>query len=254
MNRRRLPPGWRPARGEVRPLATVPGDWPQIRMGAGPDDQAEQEYGQVDSQWNLGTLPADAPALDRSAFLPALLRSGARGAPLTLLRALRVGAGGGGGLEVVSTPMPGPDLTPVAPASDLTRYWPWLFAPGPEAGEYPILAFNAPTIVGAGATVDLVTIQELPRGMRGIVKKFGTTAANFTDLVWSFLIKGKPAEPIVALANFQFGPFAEPVDLPGSGVHLRAGDDFVVRVTNTGGAAVASVRARVDLYWWRDTA
>lgn len=252
MSRRRLPPGWRPARGEVRPLATVPGDWPAIRMGAGPDDQAEVEYGQVERAWQLGTLPADAPPLDRSAFLPALLRSGARGAPLTLLRAVRVGAGGGG-LEVVSTPMPGPDLSPTAPSTDLTRHWPWLFGPGPEAGEYPIVSVNAPVSVAAGATVDLISIQELPRGMRGLVQKFGQTAADFTNLVWSFLIKAKPTEPIVAIA-FQFGQLFQPVDLPGSGVHLRAGDDFVVRVTNTGAAAVAGVRARVDLYWWRDTA
>lgn len=190
-----------------------------------------------------GPVPDLGPGA-RGHFLVDLRRSGDLAAPLTALRRL----------EVLPS-SPGPPEAPAAPAVDLTRMWPWVF---PPADHYPISRANAAATIAAGASFDAVFIgaaslsglDELPRGYRGVVKKFGHTAADFTDLTWTVLIKGRPADPIVAL-TFQFGPLNEPVDLPGAGIQLQPGDDLVVRVTNTGLVAVASVRARLDLYLWR---
>jgi hypothetical protein len=214
---------------EVRPLAVVPGDHP-FPLTVGPE---EAERG------HLGTIPADEP-LERWPFLVNLTRSGERGAPLTIDRRL----------IVLPTARPGPDLAPAKPATELTKLWPWIFPPGAASGEYPIVSVDAPTVVAAGATVNLITLAELPRGMAGVIKAFGQAAADFTNLFWTILIKGRPADPIIGI-NFQFGQLFQPVPFPVSGIPLGPGDDTVLQVLNTGAAGVAGVRARLDLYWWR---
>jgi len=237
MKRRRLigPPPWRSYQGQVRPLPVVPGDWPHLGLIG---SQEEYERGQI-SDPRLGTLPA-TERLEREDILVDLRKSGARGVPLTVERRFRV----------LPTPPPGVELAPRRPASELTKLWPWIFPPGDEGAEFPIVRVNAPVVIAAGATATLIQIAELPRGMAGVIKKFGQTAADFTNLFWTILIKGRPADPIVGI-NFQFGQLFQPIDLPGSGIPLRPGDDIVVQALNSGGAGVAGVRARLDMYWWR---
>ena len=189
-----------------------------------------------------GGLPS--PPDLRAPFEVNLVRSGERGAPLTAGRRL----------YVLPVPNGGGPMAQPAPAVDLTRAWPWLF---PPEDNWPIARASAPVSILAGATLTipfitaggLAGIDEVPRGYRGIIKKFGQTANDFTVLTWNFRVKGRPTNPIVNIA-FQFGALNDPTDLTGA-VFLNPGDDFVVTVQNTGGAVVANVAARVDFYLWR---
>jgi len=252
--RRILTPSWRPTGrlapdGTYRPMPITPGsEAPWVRMGParlGQVDASELERGQVMSDQVTG-VTCLTPDTDYATGLPFLAQfrgSGSKGVPLTLERPL----------VVLPSSESGPQLEPRAeplPSTNLTRTWPQLYAPGKGGGERPQTACSASVVVGAGATVNLVVLPELPRGMAGVVKKFGQTAVDFTNLLWTFLIKGRPVDPIVAI-NFQFGQLFLPVDLPGTGVELGPGDDFVVQVFNGGGAGVAGVRARVDLYQYQ---
>jgi len=257
--RRILPPSWRregrlAPDGTFRPMSVTPGtEAPWVRMG--PARLGQVDMGQVDaSELERGQVMADqvtgvtclTPDPDFATGLPFLAQfrgTGSRGAPLTLERPL----------VVLPANESGPQLEPKVeppPSTNLTRVWPQLYPPGRGGGERPQTQCSASTVVGAGATVNLVVLPELPRGMAAVIKKFGQTAQDFTNLVWTFLIKGRPADPIVAI-NFQFGQLFLPVDLPGTGVELGPGDDFVVQVFNGGGAGVAGVRARVDLFQYQ---
>ncbi len=248
MTRRRvLAPAWKPVGrwvdGTLRPLETVP--W--VAMGdvrLGQVDASELERGHVYTDQVTGTscVRPDTAPLNRLPFTPSRYASGFRGVPLPSERPFRV---------VPSSASPSLEPTVDAPpATNLTKVFPQLFAPGKGGGERPQTVANVPVTVGAGATTVLIQLPELPRGMSAVVKEFGQTAADFTNLFWSFFIKGRPVDPIVGI-NFQFGLLNDPHRLPGTGVELGPGDDFVVQVTNTGGAAVAGVRARVDLYQYQ---
>lgn len=276
MPRERLPRGWIPigrARGGlVRPLRVIPGtEAPWVRMGAaapaGALDRAEAELGRRATQ--LGTLAQeeiergqvytdtatgrtcvlpDTEAFTRLPYLVDLVGSGSRGVPLTSERPLVVipGGLGGGGAGFVD-PALAQGRRP--PATDLTGLWPFLFPPGIARGERPVTTASLVTTVLAGATVNLLTLPELARGLEGKVAAFGQTAADFSNLTWTILIKGRPADPIVGI-TFQFGELFRPTPLPGSGIPLGPGDDLIVQVTNSGAGAVAGVRARLDLYTW----
>lgn len=184
-----------------------------------------------------GVAPGRPPGYNRAPFLVELNPSGARGAPITALRRLEV---------TPAPPPPTPENAPQPPPVDLTKQWPWLF---PPQDVYPIVRASAVTTLAVGATLSILSIGEIPRGYRGVVKKFGQASNDFTNMTWTFLVKGSPKDPILGIA-FQFGQLFQPTDLPGAGVLLEPGDDFVVSVTNTGIAAITGIRARVDLYWW----
>jgi len=210
-------------------------------------DASELERGQVNVEQTTGVTwitPDDTHPLDRYPFLTSLIGSGSRGAPLRSDGPRLVLPSAGGGAEIL-----GPVATPL-PTTNLTNVWPQLFPPGKNGGERPQTVASASTLVAAGATVTLIALPELPRGMAAVIKEFGHTAADFTNLTWMFRVKGRPADPIVAI-NFQFGALNDPHKLPGTGVELFPGDDFVVEVTNIGAAGVAGVRARVDLYQYQ---
>jgi hypothetical protein len=174
----------------------------------------------------------------RAPFLVELNPSGARGAPLTALRRFRV---------VRQPPSVGDQAVAQQPAVDLTRIWPWIFPPDDV---YPIWRVSPTVSVPAGGTSSLITIVEIPRGYRGVVKKFGHNTADFTNIQWIFLVKGAPRDPMIFNVG-QFGTLTAPVDLPGAGVMLYPGDDFIVQAKNVSGAAIGNTAARVDLYWWR---
>ncbi len=193
----------------------------------------------------LGQEPAPGlTTAQRAHFVPDLRRSGELAAPLTALRRL----------EVLPSP-PGQPAPEPTPPLDLAKVWPWIF---PPADVYQKSLANVAASIAAGATLDVVFIgpaslsglDEVPRGYRGVVKAFGHTAADFTNLTWTALIKNRPADPIVGL-TFQFGALNLPTELRGPGIQLQPGDDLVVRVTNNGVGAVAGVRARMDFYLWR---
>lgn len=194
-------------------------------------------YGRVGLA-ELGDDPGGGPGYNRAPFLVELNPSGARGVPLTALRRL----------EVAPSPAPpAPEAQPKEPSTDLTRFWPYLFAP---YDSYPITRASALTTLGVGATLSILSIGELPRAYRAVIKKFGQTASVFDPaLLWTFLVKGIPKDPILGI-NYQFGALNLPTDLPGPGVILEPGDDFVVSVTNNSAAIISGIRARVDLYWW----
>src|SRR5260370_11829139 len=123
-----------------------------------------------------------------------LTRSGERGAPLTVIRRLRV------------LPYPSGDPQPEAvPPVDLTAKWPWLFAP---RDNWPISRANVPASVAPAATVTIAPIiargglsgiDEEPRGYPGVVQRFAQTAGDFTNLVWTFLVKRPPPAPLLTL-------------------------------------------------------
>lgn len=219
-----------------------------LRRGLGALSQEELDRGQVILDHATGVACVVPGGFGPHAIPPwyvNLRPSGSRGVPLTQDRFLEVREG--------ATPSFSPEaLTPPAPATNLTSVWPQLYPPGHGGGERPRTVASATVNIGAGATVDLITLAELGRGTAAVIKKFGQTANDFTNLTWSFIVKGATVEPISGI-NFQFGQLFLPVDLPGTGVELGPGDDFVVRVTNTGGAIVNNVRARVDLYEYRVT-
>lgn len=246
---RRWQPAGRVIEGTVRPLRGAAAVRADGRLGQ--YSVEELERGQVTGELLLDPLTGEttvvpSAGLDRSSVLVDLIPSGARGVPLTVERPLRVAAPAGGS----RTTFGAVDTIEPPPNPDLPRLWPWLFPPGADGGEFPIVRASAVAIVGVGATVSLITLAEVPRGMAGVVKAFGQTAADFTDLTWTFLVKNRPTAPIIAI-NFQFGELFRPTPLPGSGVLLGPGDDFVVQVTNPGVAIVGGVRARVDLYLYR---
>jgi len=277
-------PRWRPAgrvvNGTIRPMRVVPGaERPWLLGGGDPAFQphfAREELEQGRSARDVGArglmyrhlgalsqedidrgqaiidnasgdacvLPGSSAPLAQAPWYINLRPSGSRGVPLSVERVLEVQAGTG---TAVGAP---PSTEP--PSTDLTRIWPQLYPPGHDGGERARTLVNAPAAVGAGATVNLITVPELSRGIAAVIKAFGQNAADFTNLVWSFLVKGATVDPITGI-TFQFGQIFLPVALPGTGVQLNPGDDFVVQVTNTGGAPVANVRARVDLYEYRVT-
>jgi hypothetical protein len=181
--------------------------------------------------------------LVRAPFTVDLTGSGERGATLTAERRLRV----------LPYPSGEPQPEPVPPV-DLTKSWPWLF---PPRDNWPIARQSAAVTVAAGATQTIAMIGpgglsgllEVPRGHRGAIRKFGNSAADFTAISWSFLVKVRPTDPIVNLA-FQYGPLNQPTDLPGA-VLLEPGDDFVIQAVNTSAVNVVGVAARAELFLWR---
>ncbi len=250
----RFRPVGRVVDGTIRPLAVVPGaEHPWVRMGGdlsrealdrglraqglrrglGQLSQEDLDRGHAILDTTSGeahVLPGGPGPLARAPWYVNLRPSGSRGIPLTLERCP---------FEVR------PEEGPAWP--------PQLYPPGKQSGERPRTVASASVNVAAGATVNLITLPELGRGLAAVVKKFGQTANDFTNLTWSFIVKGGVVDPIVGI-NFQFGQMFLPVDLPGSGVQLGPGDDFIVQVVNTGGVIVNNVRARVDLYEYRMTA
>ncbi len=261
----RFRPVGRVVAGTIRPMRVVPGaEHPWVRMGGdlsreeldrglrarglqrglGQLNQEELDRGQVILDTVSGeacVLPGGIGPLARAPWYVNLRPSGSRGVPLSLERPLHVRP------DAVSSFADG---APAPPATNLTREWPQLYPPGKQGGERMRAIASASFNIGAGATVNLITLPELGRGIAAVVKKFGQTANDFTNLVWSFIVKGGVVEPITGI-NFQFGQMFLPVEFSGTGVQLSPGDDFVVQVTNTGAAIVNNVRARVDLYEYR---
>jgi len=224
--------------GRRAPWVGPPGS---THLGAIGAEEIERGQLIVDQAGQAIVLPDTSVPNARAPWYINLRPSGSRGVPITVGRTLRV--------------KPQPGAMPLGavdqpPSTDLTRVWPQLFPPGREAGERARAVASASVTVGAGATVTLIALPELARGIAAVIKKFGQTSNDFTNLVWSFMVKGATVEPISGI-TYQFGALNLPTDLPGSGVMLNPGDDFVVSVTNTGGAAVSNVRARVDLYEYR---
>lgn len=175
-----------------------------------------------------------------AARIPFLQPSGARGAPLASERPFIVFNEQTQRYESAAQPAEG------AP-QDLTHQFPWLFAP---VDSFPIVNASTIQVIGAGSTVTLITLAEAQRGYAGVINAFGAAAADFADLLWSFVVKGRAVQPITNI-NFQFGPVNDPKALPGAGVLLNPGDDFNVTVQNTSAAAVAGVQARIEGYYWR---
>jgi hypothetical protein len=277
------PPRWRPigrvVDGTVRPFPVVPGaerpwvsmllgdpafearfsreeldagrvaydvrehGWRRPHLGALSTEDIERGQAIVDNAaGDACVLPETTAPLARSPWYINLRPSGSYGVPLTSERRLEV--------QPLSALPVGAAAPPSDPSTNLTRVWPQLYPPGADGGERARSISPAPVIVGAGATVTLIQLPELARGIAAVIKKFGQNAADFTNLVWSFVVKGASRDPVAGITH-QFGQIFLPVDLPGTGVQLNPGDDFLVQVTNTGGAAVANVRARVDLYEYR---
>lgn len=255
--------------GYVHPFAVVPGaEHPWVRMGSalsreeidrglraqglqprlGALGQEEIERGQMVLDRTTGEACVVADPTRPFAVAPwyvNLRPSGSRGVPLSSERPLQV-------RPMVPSSISEQTLRPSDPTTNVTRVWPQLYPPGKDGGERPRTVASASVNVAAGATVSLITLAELGRGIAAVVKKFGQTANDFTNLVWSFIVKGGVVEPISGI-SFQFGQMFLPVDLPGTGVQLLPGDDFVVQVQNTGAVVVNNVRARVDLYEYRVT-
>jgi len=255
--------------GMIHPLSVVPGaEQPWVRMGShlsreeldrglraqgltrrlGALSQEEIDRGQLILDRTTGeacVLPDTVGPYAVAPWYVNLRGSGSRGVPLPSERLLQV-------RPMVPSSISEDTLQPSVPATDLTRVWPQLYPPGKDGGERPRTVASASVNIAAGATVSLITLGELGRGIGAVVKKFGQTANDFTNLVWSFIVKGGVVEPISGI-NFQFGQLFDPVELPGTGVQLGPGDDFIVQVTNTGAVIVNNVRARVDLYEYRVT-
>lgn len=260
----RFRPMGRIVAGTIRPMRVVPGaEHPWVRMGGDLSreeldrglgalglrrglaqvNQEDLDRGEVVLDTLTGeahVVPGGPGPLARAPWYVNLRPSGSRGMPLSCDRPLNVRPEAVSSFQDAVAP----------PGTDLTREWPQLYPPGKQGGERMRAVASASVNVGAGATVNLITLAELGRGIAAVVKKFGQTANDFTNLVWSFIVKGGVVEPISGI-TFQFGQLFDPVALSGTGVQLGPGDDFVVRVQNTGGVIVNNVRARVDLYEYR---
>src|SRR5713101_2303267 len=144
---------------------------PLVRLGDGTLVRLGQsEAGRVwpdqpGGPWRRGEPGSGLPSYPRAPFEVNLTRSGERGAPLTAERYLRVLPAPGEGGPTAEKP----------PAVDLTRAWPWLFAP---YDNWPISRASATSTVAAGATLSipiiaaggLAGIDEVPRGYRGAIK------------------------------------------------------------------------------------
>jgi len=195
---------------------------------------------------------------DLSQFRILQRKSGSRGVPLAGRRMERLAT------AFAPTSPLAPVYSPAASTSRdnaeqglgaLVRSYPWIFPPQHAT---PFVLFQAPQTVGAGATATLInlnngtlSIVELPRGFYGIVQQFGATATDFTNLTFTATIRGVPQNPLIAIP-FQFGPLNDPRPLPGAGILLRPGDDFVLQVTNGGVGAVTLVQARMEGYIWQE--
>jgi hypothetical protein len=128
----------------------------------------------------------------------------------------------------------------------LSEREPWLFPPR-EA--FPLELFATSQVIAAGATQNIITMAQLPRGTSAVFKRFGNNSTDFTNIVWNFLIRNRPVSPVANMTGFQFGPLFDPRPLPGPGVILDSGDDFIVQVTNVAGVPI-TVSARVEGYQW----
>lgn len=131
---------------------------------------------------------------------------------------------------------------------DLTQRYPWIY---PPALAFAFVLTNVPQVVNPGVSVNLVQLAEVPRGQAGVVRAFGNACSDFTNIQWTFLIRGRPVQPITGLV-LNYGAINAPQALPGPGVLLGPGDDLVVQATNVGVGIIAGVQARVDGYLWQE--
>jgi hypothetical protein len=124
--------------------------------------------------------------------------------------------------------------------------YPWIYAPG---SAFPLSLYSPRQTVNNGVTVNLITQPPVGRGSQTRFTAFGVGASDTTVLAWTFLVGGRPTAPITAIV-FPFGAISSPTPIPGPGVIIRPGEDFILQVTNTGVAPVTVVEARVDGYTW----
>jgi len=188
----------------------------------------------------LGQGP-DAP-IDAIAWLR---KSGAAGVPLTSEVPQDLGPAG----PPDGTLSPAQAVAAELSSMPLTVRYPWIYPPAAPAS-FPFVIANIPQNLNPAQTVNLIQFAEVPRGMAGVIQLFGNAAGDFTAIAWTFLVRGRPTPPITSLI-LNYGAINNPVRLPGSGIILGPGDDFILQASNIGAGIVANVQARVDGYLWQ---
>lgn len=187
------------------------------------------------------TLPEDTYRRPYEYWLPLAQPSGVRGIVSRSIDQRRrpspPGGGGGGPADAAAL---------AAQQGLLSDREPWLF---PPRDAFPLELFATSVSVAATTTLTIITMAQLPRGTSAVFKRFANQSTDFTNTVWNFLIRNRPVSPVANMSGFQFGQMFDPRPLPGPGVMLESGDDFVVQVTNNSGVAV-TVSARIEGYQW----
>jgi len=149
-------------------------------------------------------------------------------------------------------PLPPTPDDPRGSVGRLEFLYPWIYAP---LSSFPISLYGTVASVASGATADVITLAARFRGSLTRLTALGFgDAGTYTppsNKTWTVLISGVPTQPITAIP-FQFGTITVPSPLPGVGIIIPSGEDFILRFANNTVGAVLRVEARLDGYTWSE--